>query len=413
MIDKNIWIVIVAILIVGTIFVIPKFGLFSVYPNSMAFPYSSSAYGSNPGASYDYHGTGGYQLSWRPDYGFSSEYHVTSSTSAYSSELSLALVNNEKQDISGYTLLTNPYLDIYVGTAVCSSENFRVYYNINNPISCSSSGCSGSILTTTQNPPPSTPLRINFNKGQQINNIYFSTYCTRSGGKWGGGILNIQPKIIAGDCVSGDKCEGSTYYACENYQWSNKGQVEGKCGYTYHQCENGAKDCRGIISSYSCVNYVWVNNGIVQGDCGVACLSGDTCNDTNKEYSVCSNYQWINQGVTTGKCGVECISGESCYGTTTTQTICVNNKWIANGTVNGKCGYITPVVTLPTTNVTQNQTTQTNQNITYYIPPKSSGLTAGDELLFGLYGLWYYYKIQIIIIGAIIIFLIISGGRKR
>jgi len=103
------------------------------------------------------------------------------------------------------------------------------------------------------------------------------------------------------DCNTGDTdCDGLDYSTCSNYNWVNQGKVVGKCGV---DCLSGDK-CVGT-TSYTCSNYKWVSQGQVIGVCGVECTTGQTkCVPSTGigNYYTCSNYAWSNQGKVEGKC---------------------------------------------------------------------------------------------------------------
>lgn len=75
-----------------------------------------------------------------------------------------------------------------------------------------------------------------------------------------------------GECINEDtKCEGTTYYECENYKWVSMGEVAGKCGYS------------GVVSHYTkkCYNndvYWYDSSGSKEDkykECGTTgCLNG-------------------------------------------------------------------------------------------------------------------------------------------
>jgi len=89
--------------------------------------------------------------------------------------------------------------------------------------------------------------------------------------------------IVPPECENGqEKCEGTTYFLCENSHWSNKGLVSGKCGYTQNQGGGGGGggSSRSSASSSitcneqwicqwgSCINNMQFGNCVDQNNCG-------------------------------------------------------------------------------------------------------------------------------------------------
>ena len=54
------------------------------------------------------------------------------------------------------------------------------------------------------------------------------------------------------ECTSGERCIGTHYYLCENNEWTDKGEIIGKCNYI-HLCEENMKKCVGN-TVYICNN---------------------------------------------------------------------------------------------------------------------------------------------------------------
>ena len=102
-------------------------------------------------------------------------------------------------------------------------------------------------------------------------------YNKASNGDWawaisgGGYTVEFFSGLETVECISGDKCEGTSWIKCENYEWVNKGQLIPKCGVeciTDNDCNrvfsitgSTTKFCSGFeikdtIETSKCSNYI-------------------------------------------------------------------------------------------------------------------------------------------------------------
>ena len=95
--------------------------------------------------------------------------------------------------------------------------------------------------------------------------------------------------VIPPVCINGEeKCEGTTYFSCESNQWSNKGQISGKCGYTNPSNGGGGGGGGGGSSrsaSSTCTeNWVCGTFGTcVNGIQFMSCDDENHCGTTNNQ----------------------------------------------------------------------------------------------------------------------------------
>jgi hypothetical protein len=88
-----------------------------------------------------------------------------------------------------------------------------------------------------------------------------------------------------------EKCESTTYYTCtSDYTWGSQGEVIGKCGI---ECKTGNK-CEGA-TYYECENYKWLNKGVDREKCVVECVDDSECPGDEVLNSQCVEKNLISQ----------------------------------------------------------------------------------------------------------------------
>lgn len=244
--NKNQQLILIIIIVVAAIYFAPKLGLFSAVFGDKSLDYSYSIYAAqasvgteanrlNYGSEEEscYCPQGGCQnfpdtvisCSYFPYYGSGANlyYGVDSSFyrrsgSGYVHDLGFELVNPDKRIEDGTTYISD-YLNFYYsGNAKADDDSLypKIYYSINNPMSCSSTGCSGSLLASGE-PDYTTYTRMDLSGVVNINRIYIASFTTYSG-KYSYFIVQVDANLIVEPrCTEGELIQlGSSYYLCEN-----------------------------------------------------------------------------------------------------------------------------------------------------------------------------------------------------
>jgi len=167
-------------------------------------------------------------------------------------------------------------------------------------------------------------------------------------------------QYVCGECKEGrDDCEGHEYFECEDSRygdyWDSQGIVLGECGV---DCLGNEEKCIGT-TYYRCDDYEWDNRGIVVGECNVDCLGDSDCSGSDMcvngqcerdpcEYTYCDEYcsdgTRYSEGYcvsSTGSCVYEttnCAFGcdndfcrdDPCAGVDTSDR-CEDGKWYTSG----------------------------------------------------------------------------------
>ena len=127
---------------------------------------------------------------------------------------------------------------------------------------CGTDGCSGGVCITNG---------INF-----CPFLLTEFLCNlNSNCEWYGGILGLFQGCIEkgeGVCATGETdCDGTNYLVCENSNWVNKGEVDGKCGYVPTTCQSGADTNNdGVVSRSELGVYInkWISGTITRTKLG-------------------------------------------------------------------------------------------------------------------------------------------------
>jgi len=91
-------------------------------------------------------------------------------------------------------------------------------------------------------------------------------------------------------CTNGqEKCEGTILSTCYNNVWTNRGQVNEKCGYVTQVCTANQERCSETFLEI-CTNNAWVSQGQVNGKCDYTyCTPSCSCASNICIGQTCSN----------------------------------------------------------------------------------------------------------------------------
>jgi len=82
------------------------------------------------------------------------------------------------------------------------------------------------------------------------------------------------------ECTAGTyKCYDTYHHKCIGGKWVNQGQINGQCGYTSAPCSLGDTKCEGTYY-YTCSVNQWIIQGQLNGKCGFTTNTGGDNNET-------------------------------------------------------------------------------------------------------------------------------------
>ena len=288
------WIIgIIAVIFLAGAYYQKFIGIFSVYFYAFDFPHTFSSYGTGIGDTIEYLSgcsagipppdTGACSATFggitgRFNYGAFTEYGCSGNT-CHSSDLAFDLVQKDSSQSSGKTIIPN-YINMYY---VAHGQNNKVYYSINSPISCTSSGCNGIQLPTGRTS-TTTYYKIDLTgyEGKDIAKIYFATNSLHSDGSYGGVTFSLDTNLyVKSSCTPNWNC--GSWSSCLNGQQTRTCTDLNSCGVSTNKptesqtctstCNTNADtNCDNIVSRTELRDYglKWINAQISRDELGTA-----------------------------------------------------------------------------------------------------------------------------------------------